>query len=108
MDIHHHETASERVLHSAPRLVNSEPTGLLLGLAGEKDRTTAGSVSDYLPDHSDTGTLYAWKITRQETADPHSLTIRDDFCTLPRPRHAPRPLGGVSSVLGAGVRGSPL
>ena len=66
----------------SPRLLNSEPTGLLLGLAGENDRTTAGSASDYLPDHPDAGTLYAWKITCQETADPHSLTIRDDFCTL--------------------------
>jgi len=60
----------------------SEPTGLLLGLAGENDRTTAGGVSDYLLDHPDAGTLYAWKITRQETADRHYLTICDDFCIL--------------------------
>lgn len=66
----------------SPRLLNSEPTGLLLGLAGKNNRTTAGSASDYLPDHPDARTLHAWKITRQETADPHSLTIRDDFCTL--------------------------
>lgn len=58
----------------------ADPTGLVLGIAGENDRTTAGSASDYLLDHPQAEMFYAWKIARRSTSEPHVLALDDAFC----------------------------
>ncbi len=52
----------------------------LVGVVSVADTAYAGSATGHLPSNPDAGKLFAWKVARDCTGDPHCLAVPDAGC----------------------------